>query len=73
MCPAAEVPALVRRYLDRALPAGGSTPRQVRVRQPPDDRALVKRLVDGEVRRRHQYEAERTAKIKRSYLVAKAP
>ena len=32
----------------------------------------MKRLVDGEVRRRHQYEAERTAKIKRSYLVAKS-
>lgn len=37
-----------------------------------DDRALVKRLIDGEVRRRHQDEAERTAKVKRSYFVAKA-
>jgi hypothetical protein len=33
VCPAAEVPALVRRYLDGALRAGGSTPRQVRVMQ----------------------------------------
>lgn len=33
MCPAADVPALVRRYLDGALPAGGSTPQQVRVTQ----------------------------------------
>lgn len=33
MCPAADVPALVGRYLDGALPAGGSTPQQVRVTQ----------------------------------------
>jgi hypothetical protein len=37
-----------------------------------DDRVLVKRLVDREVRRRHAWEAARTAAIKRRYHANRA-